>query len=359
MTQTRRHICLKGLGTLAAVVTSSPLAAWAQPAPRRLRMLLNTAYSGPQAWLLLARDNGHLAREGLEIEFTTGAGAYTAAPRMVDGGFDLGYGDVNSLIEVVAAQPPQTAPVGVFMMFNASPSTIAVRADGPIRLPKDLEGRAIVGHSTDVALRTFGAFCSRTGIERSRVRVRTSIGGMRSMADDVLSDDVQGMFGYVSTIVGAMATAGPAALAQLRFLKYAEHVPDLYGSVLMASRRLLQQEPATVARVVRAFNSGLADMLRDPGAGIAAVARQAAGIDRDAERQRWQTTLDVEMGHADGRNSGIGIGDIDAARLERAIALIARTNDLPRVPALHEVFVRDHLPPPSERVRTVAAARTT
>ncbi len=355
MIQTSRRQCLKGLGTLAAAaaVASPPRATWAQASPRRLRMLLNTAYSGPQAWLLLARDNGHLAREGLEIDFTTGAGAYTAAPRLVEGNFDLAYGDVNALIEV-AAQQREAAPVGVFMMFNASPSTIAVRDDGPIGTPKDLEGRTIVGHASDVALRTFAAFCSQAGVDRSRVRVQTSLASMRSMADDVLqSSDVHGMFGYVSTIVGATASAGPAALAKLRFLKYAEFVPDLYGSVLMASRRLLRDEPATVARVVRAFNRGLADMLREPQAGIAAVARQASGIDRAAELLRWQTTLDVEMGHADGRTRGIG--DIDEARLARAIALIARSNELPRVPALHEVFVRDHLPPPAERVKIGAA----
>jgi NitT/TauT family transport system substrate-binding protein len=346
----------RGCMTLVAAtaLASSPLAASAQVSPRRLRMLLNTTYSGPQAWLLLARDNGHLAREGLEIDFTTGAGAYTAAPRMVEGSYDLAYGDVNSLIEVAARQP-QAAPVGVYMLFNASPSTIAVRADGPIRTPKDLEGRTIVGHSSDVALHTFGAFCSATGVDRSRVRVQTSLAGMRSMAEQVLrSDDVHGMFGYVSTIVGATASAGPAVLAQLRFLKYAEFVPDLYGSVLMASRRLLRDEPDTVARVVRAFNRGLADMLREPLSGIEAVARQASGIDRDAERQRLQATLDIEMGHADGRT--LGIGDVDDARLARAIDLIARSNDLPRVPALRDVFVRDHLPPPVERVRTVDVA---
>ena len=353
MAHTNRRHCL---ATLAAAALSLPRSAWAQAAPRRLRMLLNTTYSGPQAWLLLARDNGHLARAGLEIEFTTGAGAYTAAPRMVAGSFDLAYGDVNALIEVVARQP-QDAPLGVFMMFNASPSAIAVRADGPVRTPQDLAGRTLIGHSSDVALHTFGAFCASTGIEPSRVRVQTSFGGMRAMVEQMLhSNEVHGVFGYVSTISGAMAPAGAAALAQLRFLQYAEHVPDLYGSVLMVSRRLWQQEPDTVARVVLAFNHGLADMLRDPQAGIAAVARQAPGIDRAAEQLRWQTTLDIEMGHADGRTRGIG--DVDDARLGRAIALIARSNGLPRVPAQHEVFSRDYLPAPRERVRIVGAARS-
>jgi NitT/TauT family transport system substrate-binding protein len=331
----------------AASLLGAPIVR-AQPARTRLRMLLNTGYSGPQAWLLLAHANGHLAREGVELDLTPGAGAYTAAPRMMDGGFDLAYGDVNSLIEEVARRPA-VAPRGVFMMFQASPSAVAVRADGPIRAPRDLEGRTLTGHATDVALRTFGAFCLHNGVERSRVKVTTSMGGMRGLIEDVLADEVQGAFGYVSTFSGALASARPALLEKVRFLKYADWVPSLHGSVLMASRRLRREDPALVTRVVRALNQGLADMLRDLDAGIDAVARVAPGIDRGAEKLRLLTTLRIEMNHPDARR--LGIGDVDDARLGQSIALMARGAGLPRVPALHEVFVRDHLPPAADRVK--------
>ena len=78
---------------------------------KRFNLVLNTSYSGPQAWLLLAQDKGYLAAEGIELVFTQGSGAYTAAPRMASSGFDFGYGDINSLIEV-AASTPDKAPVG-------------------------------------------------------------------------------------------------------------------------------------------------------------------------------------------------------------------------------------------------------
>lgn len=342
----RQLVCGLAAALVAGVQTSR-----AQPARKRLRMLLNTTYSGPQAWMLLARDNGYLAREGIDIDFTPGAGAYTAAPRMIDGGFDLAYGDVNSLIEEVARRP-DAAPTGVFMLFNASPSAILVRADGPVRTPRDLEGRTLTGHATDVALRTFGAFCRQTGVDASRVRITSYGGGMRSMAEEVLDGrEAQGAFGYVSTFTGALASAPAGLLDKLRFLKYADHAPDLYGSVLMVSQRLLRSDPASVAGVVRAFNRGLADMLRDLDLGIEAVARQSPGIDRAAEKLRLLTTLRVEMSHPEGRT--LGIGDVDDARLARAIMLMAESTGLPRVPALREVFVRDHLAPPRDRVRNL------
>jgi NitT/TauT family transport system substrate-binding protein len=323
----------------------------AQPARTRLRMLLNTGYSGPQAWLLLAQANGHLAREGIELDLTQGAGAYTAAPRMIDGGYDLAYGDVNSLIEEVARRPA-FAPQGVFMLFQASPSTVAVRAEGPLRAPKDLETRTIAGHATDVALRTFGAFCLRNGVERSRVNVSTAAGGMRGLIESVLADEVQGAFGYVSTFAGALASAPPALMEKVRFLTYSEWAPSLHGSVLMASRQLRRDDPALITRLVRALNLGLADMVRDLDAGIDAVARIAPGTHRPAEKLRLLTTLRIEMNHPDSRR--LGIGDVDDARFGESVALMARGAGLPRVPALQEVFVRDHLPPPAQRVRMPA-----
>ena len=95
-------------------------------------MLLNTGFSSPQGWLWLALARGYLAAEGIELELTPGAGAFTAAPRSVDGNFDLAYGDVNALIEVCARRP-EAAPRGVYMMFNASPSCVLVAADEVMR----------------------------------------------------------------------------------------------------------------------------------------------------------------------------------------------------------------------------------
>jgi NitT/TauT family transport system substrate-binding protein len=335
------------LALAAGTVAAAP-AVFAQPRRVRLRLLLNTSVSSPQAWLWLAQQRGHLEREGIELDLTPGAGAYTAAPRSIEGGHDLAYGDVNSLIEEVARRP-DAAPRGVFMMFNASPSCIAVRADGPLRQPKDLPGRRLIGHDTDVALRTFGALCLHQGVDRQQVTVDGTWSGMAGMVEDVLAGRADGAFGYVSTFTGALTSADPALLQRVRFLTYAEFAPDLYGSVLMASRRLLREEPAVVTRLVRAVHQGVLDMQRDPEAGLDALARVAPRLDRQAERARLQATLNLEMNPA--LPAGVRrlpTGPVDDARLARAIGLMARATGLPRVPAPHEVFTHEHLPPAAD-----------
>lgn len=332
------------LGTLIAPLCM-PSSVQAQRPLRRLRLLLNTGFSSPQAWLWQALAQGYLAAEGIELELTPGAGAYTAAPRMADGGFDLAYGDVNSLIEVCAKRP-EVAPRGVYMMFNASPSCVLVAADGPIRVPQHLVGQRVIGHDSDVALRTFGALCHAQGLNPATIEISSAWSGMNGMAEDVVAGRAAGAFGYVSTFTGAIVAADPGLLKRVRFLRFADWVPELYGSVLMASPRLQREEPETLTRVVRALHRGVLDMLRQPSVTFEAVLRGNPGLPREAELARLQATLELEMNRALPTGARRAeTGHVDAKRLERSIALMVRGSTLPRTPATSEVFTPAFLPP--------------
>ena len=67
---TRRH----WLAALAAGALLAPLPSPAQQPRVRLRMLLNTGFSSPQAWLWLAQARGYLAEEGVALDLTPGGG---------------------------------------------------------------------------------------------------------------------------------------------------------------------------------------------------------------------------------------------------------------------------------------------
>lgn len=308
---------------------------------RTFRVVLNTLFSSPQAWLLLAQDRGYLDDAGIALELTPGEGAYTAAGRMAAEGFDLGYGDINALIEL-AAHRPDAAPVGIMMLFHASPSAIAVKADGPIRHPADLVGRTIIGHDTDVALRTFGAFCLSAGIDPSRVTSRAASGSLAELARSLLdTPDIDGMFGYVSTIRAALAALGVDADTILRFMPYANHAPALFGSCVMASRRLIENEPEPLAALVRALRRGVDDTLADPDAALDAVLRRRPDASRSAEALRLRTTLEIEMAAL--TRPGF-TGGIDRAQLAASIDLVVRSQRLPRAPHPDEIFTDRFLP---------------
>ena len=316
-----------------------------------LRMILNTFYSGPQAWFFLAADRGYFADAGLDVVLTEGDTLANAVPKVASGAFDVGYGDLNALIEH-AARDPATTPVAVFVMHNQSPYTIAVAADGPVKTPADLVGRTLFTHPNDAAWRMFPEFADRTGLDQDRVHIRTETAPHKELVPQLLAGrNAVGLFGFVNTIASAAIEAGIDP-ARLKHFEWRRHVPELCGAALIVSQALRRQNSAAVAGFVAAVNRGLHDTIGDLDAAIEAVARRNPRIDRVANRARLAGTLGLEMSHPEGAR--LGIGDVDEARFNRAISLIAEVKRLPTKPAADTILDRSFLPPLGERVRTLA-----
>lgn len=336
-----------------AAIASVPLAA--KPAlaqMQSLRLLLNTSFSGPVSFFLLAEDKGFLRDEGLAVSFFPGGGAAVIVPQVQHGSYDAGYGDISALIERIARAPRHEGPVAVYTTFNATPFTIAVPAKGQLRTPKDLEGRKLIGHPLDAALVTFDIFAQAAGIDARKVAIQRSPTSMGSQVADMLGGrGADGVFGFVNTIVASAAPLG-IKRGDLRFINYADHLPDMYGNTLFVTRELLRSQPRAIAGMVRAFNRALRDTVENPAIAIDALARRVPSVRREVDHVRLVGTLQTEMAHPEGAR--IGIGDMDDGRLQRLIALIVKAKNLPRTPAVREVFDRSFLPPANERVRSLA-----
>ena len=318
----------------------------------QLTMILNTFYSGPQAWFFLAADHGYFAEVGLDVCFTEGDTLANAVPKVASGAFDLGYGDMNALIEL-AARNPADAPVAVFAMHNWSPYTIAVAADGPITTPRDLQGQVLLSHANDAALRMFPEFARRAGIDNDRVRIQIAPDHHRLLIAQILSGDspAVGLFGFVNTLNSAALEAGFDP-ARLRHFEWRTVVPELYGATIIASRNLVRDRPRALTEFIAAVNRGLKDVIADPDAAIAAVARRNPAIDIAANRARLVGTLALEMSHPE--QTIRGLGDIDDARMSAAISLICEVKQLTLRPAVADIFDRSFLPPTETRVRKLA-----
>ena len=318
---------------------------------RTLRLQLNTFVSGPQAWLFVAQHRGYLAEEGLALAFVAGDTAANTVPRMAaDPSLDLGFGDLNALIEHLGRGRPGT-PLALFAPYNASPYTIAVPAGSAIRGPLDLATRQLVAHPNDAAWLLWGEFCASTGLDTTSAHTHFAPEPHSELVPRLLAGEWDAMFGFVNTLAAASIAAGLPPTV-LRHLDYASLVPDLYGLAIMAQRRLVQQEPDTMRRLLRALNRGLVDTVADPAAAIDALAAASPELHRPSNHQRLLGTLRLEMAGAEGAH--LGLGELDDARLARSVALIAAAKALPAPPAVGDVFCRDFLPPLAQRVRSLA-----
>src|SRR5258708_25786821 len=155
-----RRIAL-ALGTALVLAAAVSGGACAQT---KLRMVLNWKYQGPQGFFFVADDKGYFKAEGIDITIDQGDGSATPIPKVASGAYDIGFGDINALIDF-ASKRPDEAPVAVYVMFNRPPFTVAVKADSPIKAPKDFEGKTLGGAANDGALKLFPALCKLTKID--------------------------------------------------------------------------------------------------------------------------------------------------------------------------------------------------
>lgn len=314
---------------------------------RVLRMLLNAPFSGPQTWFLHAIRQGYLSDAGITLELTEGTGAYNAAGNHGRGGFDLSYGDLYALAEVRLTQG-EASPLCIYATFRRSAAAIAVRADSDIKTLHDLRAARLLGHGSDVALQTFPAFAQAAGITESSPRIDVVEGAMADLFAGMKLD--QGLFGYVSTISSSLAAAGQSPQGAVRWFRYADVLPDFYGSGLMAARHLTENEPDLLRAIVRALNRGLRETITDLDAGIDAVLTFNPDRSAPVERLRWAITLAEEMRPSTG--PAAAFGEIDPARLDASLRLHCATKRLGPAPSSGEIFTSAFLPDSGERFST-------
>jgi NitT/TauT family transport system substrate-binding protein len=123
------------LALTGAAVLAGPFATPAN-AQTKLKLVLNWKYQGPQGLFFLAEDRGYYKAEGIDLTIDQGSGSGAAVPLVANGTYDVGFGDINALIEL-AGKKPEDAPIAVYVMFNQPPFTVAVKAESPIKAPKD------------------------------------------------------------------------------------------------------------------------------------------------------------------------------------------------------------------------------
>jgi NitT/TauT family transport system substrate-binding protein len=325
------------IGASVLTLASDPVTA--ADAPTKLKMVLNWKYQGPQGMFFLADDRGYFKAEGIEVTIDQGNGSGAAVPLVANGTYDAGFGDINALIEF-AAKKPEEAPVAVYVMFNQPPFTVAVKADSPIKSPKDFEGKTLGGAANDGALKLFPALCKLAKIDCSKVKITNMQPNLREQM--LMQGQVDGVFGYVNTIRFSAKLMGVEE-KQLRYINYGDYGMDLYSNAVIVSRKLVQEKPEVVRGLVRAINKGLVDSLKDIDASVAAVAKREPLIKVAVERERFEATLRDEMNHPE--IAKIGLGNVDPARLKRSIDILVDADALPRTPAVDEIFNGAFLPP--------------
>ncbi|MGD0847900.1 ABC transporter substrate-binding protein [Bradyrhizobium sp.] len=340
-----KRLSVWGLACLGlACLAITAIAGTAHAEPIKIRFILDWKAQGPGAWYYFARDKGYFQAEGLDVTIDQGDGSAAAVSHIMTGAYDAGFGDINAVIQN-AAQRPGEQPVLVYMLYNRAPYALIVKADGPIKTLKDMEGRTLAAPAGSATERMFKPLALKNGVDASTVKI---LNAAPNLIEQLLVNgqaDAIAQFSLTSYMNFLAMKKSPET--DFRWFFYSENGLDLYSNGILVSQKLLKEKPEAVRGLVKALNRAILEVAANPDEGIAVLKKVEPLTNVDLEKQRLVYTVDHQL--RTDEVARLGLGDLDDTRLQAAIKTVSEAYALPRTPSLDEVFSRAFLPPKADR----------
>lgn len=305
-----------------------------------VKFTLSWLLQGVDAPMTLAMERGYFAEEGLEVQFERGYGSSDTASKIAVGQYDMGFGDMYSMIEFNEQNPDQKL-VAVAVPYNKAPFVLISLKETGIKTLKDLEGKTLGAPAGDAPRRLWPVLAEQVGVDADSVEWVTMEPQLRQTF--LLQGNVDAISGFVYSMMPALVSAGKTE-DDLDIFYYIDNGLDFYGNVILVKESFLEANPDVVRGFLNAYIRGMQDMLRDPVAGLDSVIAQGDElIERDAEKLRLQIALDGLLVNEEVEANGLGA--IDPERLKESIDQTVKGFGLANTPAVTDVFNDSYLPP--------------
>ncbi len=336
-----RRKLLAGMGAGAALAATGARAQALTP----VRFTLDWRFEGPSALFLMAAERGYFREAGLDVTIDTGNGSREAIPRVASGTYDMGFGDVNSLIRF-RDENPTVDLKSVMMVYDRPPfSIVGRRSRGITQEVKSLEGKRFGAPAADAAYAQWPIFRTVNNLNEASMRFENV--GFPVREPMLASGEVDAVFGFSnSSYINLKARGVPDS--DIVVMLMSDYGVELYGNVIMVSPRFLSERPEQVRGFVRALTRGIRDTIRDPAAGAALVIRRNDVARLEVETERLKMTIDQNVLSPWVRANGLG--GIDRARWGRALDQIGLTFNFRDKARAGDAFVDTFLPAQSDRM---------
>ncbi|BEP36911.1 ABC transporter substrate-binding protein [Variovorax sp. V59] len=336
------------LAASAATLAAPAVFAQGGGKPTPLKFTLDFRINGQTAPFFLAHSKGYYRDEGLDVSIDTGAGSVASITRIASGVYQMGLGDISSLVEFNAQNPGTPMVQAVYQYYNRAPFVIIGRKDRGVTAEfKSLAGKKVAAAAVESTRRAWPMVARKQGMRSDAFQWQTTDFSAR---DNVMvRGDVDAATYFHDSAISLFARMKQE---ELSVLKYADAGVNLYGNAILASSNMIAQNPRVVAAFLRATNRAIVETFANPAPGIAAMRQREPILDERMELERWSVTAQY-VGAADTRSHGLG--DIRKLTLEQQVDEVADVFGLKVKPSSDAIFNTSMLPSRSERMISTKA----
>jgi len=329
----------------AGLAIAAVIAVGASPATAQtpVKFTLDFKFEGPAAPFLVAIDKGYFKAEGLDVTIDSAAGSLEPINRVASGTYDMGFGDINSLIKFRDANPG-TPIKSVFILYNKPPFSVVARKSRGITAPKDLEGKKLGAPAADGAFAQWKIFVQANHIDPHKVTIENV--GFPVREPMLAAGQVDAITGFsFSSYINLKDRGVP--VEDIVVLLMADYGVNLYGNTIMVNPKFAAEKPEAVKGFLRAFLKGLKDTIKDPATAVDSVIKRNDVAKKDVELERLRMALRDNILTPEVKANGFG--GVDMGRLDKSIDQIALTYEFKAKPKGADIFDESFLPPAADR----------
>ena len=293
-----KRFFLKATAALSAALAFGSVQAQSTP----IKFQLDWRFEGPAAFFLHPVAKGYFKDAKLDVTVDAGNGSGGAVTRVASGTYDMGFADLAALMEFHANNPDApNKPVAVMVVYNNTPASVMALKKTGIKTPADLTGKKMGAPVFDAGRRAFPIFQKANGI--GNVAWTAMDPPLRETM--LVRGDVDAITGFTFTSLLNIEARGVKA-EDVTVLPYANHGVKLYGNVIIATPKILKENPAAVKAFLSAFTKGAKDVIADPAKAIESVKARDGIINTQLETRRLQLAIDTVINSPDARAEGFG-----------------------------------------------------